>query len=216
MLHVSDTELTVPGKSLGIDLRHDLNCFVDEKAVYATVSGLAKTGKDNVRIVPLKGSYLPCGGDLVIGVVTEVLAGGWFVDIDSPYSSYISGEEATSDPLRTDLRRFYEVGDVVSGIVSNVNEVFSFNIIKPWKLLNGLIVNVNPVKIPRVIGKKRSMLNMIKDKTGCKIVVGQNGLVWIKGDRIQLVIDVLRRIERESHIPGLTNRISTMLDDRLR
>ena len=50
------------------------------------------------------------------------------------------------------------------------------------KFKGGIIVDIAPTKVPRLIGKKGSMINMIKDKTKCKIVVGQNGLVWVKGD----------------------------------
>ena len=67
--------------------------------------------------------------------------------------------------------------------------------------------------MPRLIGKKGSMINMIKDKTGCKIVVGQNGLVWVKGkqEMEQIVKDTIKLIEKEAHTSGLTDRIKNRL-----
>lgn len=57
------------------------------------------------------------------------------------------------------------------------------------------------------------MINMIKDKTKCKIVVGQNGLVWVKGDEDmeQLTREVIHLIEEEAHTSGLTNKIKNKL-----
>jgi exosome complex component RRP4 len=54
---------------------------------------------------------------------------------------------------------------------------------------------------------------MIKDKTKCKIVVGQNGLVWVKGneDMEQLTREIIHLIEAEAHTSGLTNKIKNKL-----
>ena len=81
------------------------------------------------------------------------------------------------------------------------------------KFKGGIIVDIAPTKVPRLIGKKGSMINMIKDKTGCKIVVGQNGLVWVKGkqDMEQIVKDTIKLIEKEAHTSGLTDRIKNRL-----
>ena len=55
---------------------------------------------------------------------------------------------------------------------------------------------------------------MIKDATGCSISVGQNGLVWINGsaDGELLAVNAIRKIEAESHLSGLTDRIKEFLD----
>ena len=37
------------------------------------------------------------------------------------------------------------------------------------KLEGGMIISVNPHKVPRIIGKEGSMVKMIKDSTGCII-----------------------------------------------
>ena len=81
------------------------------------------------------------------------------------------------------------------------------------KFRGGIIVDIAPTKVPRLIGKKGSMINMIKDKTQCKIVVGQNGLVWVKGDEDmeQLTREVIHTIEKEAHTSGLTNKIKNYL-----
>ncbi len=57
------------------------------------------------------------------------------------------------------------------------------------------------------------MINMIKDKTNCKIIVGQNGLVWVKGDEDmeQLTKEIIHMIEAEAHTSGLTNKVKNKL-----
>ncbi|MCK4435535.1 RNA-binding protein, partial [Candidatus Bathyarchaeota archaeon] len=63
-------------------------------------------------------------------------------------------------------------------------------------------------------GRKGSMISMIKRETGCHILLGQNGLVLISGKNPEdnrLAIIAIRKIEKESHTSGLTNRVTEML-----
>ena len=56
-------------------------------------------------------------------------------------------------------------------------------------------------------------LSMIKTETNCQLIVGQNGLAWISGepkDEI-LAVAAIRKIEEESHISGLTERVKEFL-----
>ncbi len=166
---------------------------------------------NKVRIIPSSGTYIPQEGDIVIGVIKNILPGRWAVDINSAYECYLSSE-GISRELKGNLDRYYRVGDVISAKVSEVNEVYSTQIIGPRKMENGIIVNVNPKRVSRVVGKKKSMLNMIKEKTGCKIVVGQNGRIWIKGEKSEFVAEIIKRIESEALTVGLTDRIKKLLE----
>jgi len=81
----------------------------------------------------------------------------------------------------------------------------------------GKIIDVTPSKVPRIIGKQGSMIKMIKEGTGCNIVVGQNGKVWIKGERIEDEVkatEVILKIEQESHTQGLTDTIKSILEGK--
>ena len=56
---------------------------------------------------------------------------------------------------------------------------------------------------------------MIKEATGTKISVGQNGLVWVSGEDASkelLAVHAIQKIEAESHISGLTDRIKAFLE----
>ena len=82
------------------------------------------------------------------------------------------------------------------------------------KLKGGRIIEVDTHKVPRIIGKQGSMVMMIKDATNCNISVGQNGLIWIDGEPMSelLAIQAIRKIEAESHLSGLTEKIKDFLE----
>ena len=58
---------------------------------------------------------------------------------------------------------------------------------------------------------------MIKDETKCDIIVGQNGVVWVKGDpKMERVAEkVINMIEDQAHTSGLTDRVRNMLSELL-
>ncbi|HEY0196181.1 MAG TPA: KH domain-containing protein, partial [Methanobacterium sp.] len=85
------------------------------------------------------------------------------------------------------------------------------------KFRDGILIYITPTKVPRLIGKKGSMINMIKDETKCEVVVGQNGVVWVKGDpSMERVAEkVVNMIEQQAHTSGLTDRVRNMLFELL-
>jgi exosome complex component RRP4 len=77
-------------------------------------------------------------------------------------------------------------------------------------------MRVTPTKIPRVIGKKGSMISMIKQETGCQIILGVNGVVLVTGKNLadeELAMMAIQKIEAESHTSGLTDRITQLLKE---
>jgi exosome complex component RRP4 len=84
------------------------------------------------------------------------------------------------------------------------------------KITRGQIIKITPTKIPRVIGRKGSMISMIKQETGCQIILGLNGVILVTGKTLedeQLAIMAINKIEEESHTSGLTDRITQMLKE---
>ena len=212
MLNVKDRDLVIPGQLLGRDLYHDLNCFRVNDQVYSSVEGMIRVNGERIKLIPSAGRYLPKRDDVIIGVVTDVLIGRFLVDINSPYTGYMRGEEVSRDVLREDLSQYFKVGDIITAKISDVDEVYSCQLIRPWGVKGGLIIDVNPKRVPRIVGKKKSMLNMIKEKTGCKIIVGQNGKVWINEGDVNLAIKAIKRIERYAQVQGLTDMMAEILD----
>jgi len=168
----------------------------------------------------MSGIYLPNIGDKIVGIVESTEVSGWFVNINSPYSAYLPLAEAVDefvDTQRTDISRFFDVDSIIFCTISKVTKnktiQASMRNIGSRKLYGGITIKVTPTKIPRIIGKAGSMISLIKEKTGCEIIAGQNGIVWMRGERKDKAIEAIMTIEKESHIVGLTEKIEKMLNE---
>jgi exosome complex component RRP4 len=212
-------KFVLPGELIvdSIDFLPGKNCYRMGNGIYSKRIGLVYTKGRVVEVVPLSGVYTPEVGDMIIGEVKEVQYSGWVIDINSPYSAFLplSGVREYIDPAKTDLSRIYSPGDMIYGKVSIVSALKTVQISmqdpRARKLRGGRIVKITSVKVPRLIGKQGSMINLIKEKTGCKIIVGQNGLIWIDGGNIDLAVSAIKEVEEKSHTDGLTNHIERML-----
>jgi exosome complex component RRP4 len=57
---------------------------------------------------------------------------------------------------------------------------------------------------------------MIKQETGCQIILGLNGVILVTGKNLEdeeLAIMAIKKIEEESHTSGLTDRITQLLKE---
>ncbi len=128
-------------------------------------------------------------------------------------------KDATSEFIQrgADLTQFFALGEWLVAKIVNVTsqKLIDVSMKGPGlrKLKGGRVIRVNPQKVPRIIGKDGSMVTLIKESTGCNIIVGQNGLVWLDGaPEAQLLVEkTIRKIEEESHLTGLTERIGAFL-----
>ena len=217
MIYVEDKNLVIPGQILADDEYYPgRGTFKENGKVCSSLIGLVSLRNKKIRVIPLKSKYVPKKGDVVIGKIDDVRFSMWDVDINSPYSGILPAFEVFGRDKK-ELNKVYDVGDVLFLRVIDVDEVKKAKLgLKGrglGKFKGGIIVDISPTKVPRLIGKKGSMINMIKNKTNCKIVVGQNGLVWVKGneDMEQLTREIIHTIEVEAHTSGLTNKIKNKL-----
>ena len=217
MIYVENKDLVIPGQVLADDEYYSgRGTFKENGKVCSSLMGLVSLRNKKIRVIPLKSKYVPKKGDVVIGKINDVRFSMCDVDINSPYSGILPAFEVFGREKK-ELNKVYDVGDVLFLRVVDVDEIKKAKLgLKGrgmGKFKGGIIVDIAPTKVPRLIGKKGSMINMIKDKTKCKIVVGQNGLVWVKGDgdMEQLTKNVIHLIEAEAHTSGLTNKIKNKL-----
>ena len=212
-------ELVLPGDKIieSMEYLPGRNCFRDGNSIYSKRLGIVYYKGRVIEVIPLSGIYMPEVEDMIIGEVKEAERNGWTIDINSPYEAFLplAGVREFIDPMKTDLSKIYAAGEVVYGKVSMVSPSKSIHISmkdpKARKFTNGRIVKISPVKVPRVIGKQGSMINLIKDKTGCRISVGQNGVIWMQGEKENLAAKAIQIIEEKSHIEGLTDYIQKIL-----
>jgi len=215
-------EIVTPGDLLAEgDYKAGSNTYKLGNKIYASRPGLVEYNGKEVRVVALNAFYIPSVGDLVIGKVVEVNVNGWVVDINSPYSAILRASdvlERSFKPQRDELTEILDTGDLLIAKITSFDRTRAPTLTMRerglGKITRGQIVKITPTKIPRVIGRKGSMINMLKKETGCRITVGQNGLILILGRKIEderLAIQAIRKIEHEAHTSGLTDRVAEMI-----
>ncbi|WP_338601149.1 exosome complex RNA-binding protein Rrp4 [Sulfolobus tengchongensis] len=192
---------------------------------YSTVVGLFDVKDTQFEIIPLEGSfYYPKIGDIVIGLIEDVEIYGWVVDIKAPYKAYLPALNLLGRPVNVgeDLRRYLDVGDYIIARIENfdrtVDPVLSVKGKDLGRISNGTVIEIMPVKVPRVIGKNKSMYETLTSKSGCSMLVANNGRIWANcPSRLseEILIEAIRKIENESHIKGLTDRIKQFIEEKL-
>ena len=220
---VKEREIVVPGQELadGMDYLPSEGAFREGDKIISSKLGLFNLDGRLIKVIPLGGKYIPKKNDTVIGRVTDVGFSGWRVDFGWAFNMNVSLKEGSRDfiPNDADLSQYYAPGDLV---VAKIIKVMSSKIIDASlkmpgcrKLGTGRLIEVESSRVPRIIGKQGSMISMIKDATGCNVVVGQNGLVWIAGtdpENERKAEETIRKIENEAHSEGLTDKISAYLN----
>ncbi len=194
-----------------------VNTYVENGNVYARVLGLLDKTETTVRVIPLKGRYIPSLNDTVIGIVKEVTANGWIIDINSPYMAFLPIPENPDMKVNKRPNEVLDIGDAIIAKVMNIDPKMKVTLTMKDKLCRairlGRIVIINPTRVPRVIGKKGSMIKLLKSELDIQIIVGQNGLIWLNGDRrkVSIAEEAIYLIELEAHTEGLTDRIAEFI-----
>jgi len=181
--------------------------------------GLAEESNRLVKIIPLSGVYSPRRGNVVIGKVENITFNGWVIDIGTAESAFLPLTEVPRYVNKDVLDEVMDIGDMAVVKIWGINKRGIDLSIKSrglGRIEEGLIIEINPHKVPRVIGKEGSMIKMIKDETNCNITVGQNGLVWIKGDKIEDELKAKKAIlfvSEKSFITGLTDELKKWFEE---
>lgn len=212
-------EIVIPSQLLGEikNKKAGRGTFVENGKIHAEVLGILNNNSNYINVTPLKGRYDPVEKDFVIGIVEEPMASSWLVDINAAYPALLHVNEVPWDVDFGETERYLNHGDSIMAKVLQVDQEkklqITLNDRNLYKIKGGQIINVEPSKVPRIIGKKGSMISLLKKYTKCRIFVGQNGRIWIDGDDdgVKKVIDTINMIEDEALSYGLTNKIEELL-----
>ncbi|MHA1748099.1 MAG: KH domain-containing protein, partial [Promethearchaeota archaeon] len=114
----------------------------------------------------------------------------------------------------------FNIGDILIAKILSADRLNSPELTTVGKYLgkknNGIVISIDPPKIPRVIGREGSMIKNLKNLTKSTIFVTQNGRIWLKAEDIaheRLLVDAIRKIEREAHTVGLTDRMVDYIEN---
>ena len=220
-IKVEHKAVVIPGQVLanGMDYLPGEETYRDGDAIRAKILGLANVSGRVMKVTALSGPYMPKVGDTIIGKVSDILMSGWRVQTGTPYSAMLNVRDATQRFVRKgeDLSKILEIGDYVVAKITNVTaqNLIDLTMKEPglFRIRNGRIIQVAAQKVPRIIGKRGSMISLLKRYTGCKVVVGQNGSVLLDGavEKEALATKVIRMIEELAHQSGLTEKIEAHL-----
>lgn len=216
-------EIVAPGETIAEGMSYipgNGTYRLDDNVVSERI-GIVKVNNKIIKVIPLSGPYIPKVNDLIVAKVTDTTGRGWKLEYGGPNSALLGTRETNFGRLKPSDRvtDIMDIGQYVALKIDKLaNNMFALCTMKGpkcRKLDGGRVIEVDSTKVPRIIGRKGSMIGMIKGEMDTDIVVGINGLIWLNGNYINEVIAIkaIRKIENESHLSGLTDKIKEFLTE---
>ncbi|MDC4230843.1 MAG: exosome complex RNA-binding protein Rrp4 [Nitrosopumilus sp.] len=204
--------------------RPEQNVILDGNKIIATAIGISEIYDDSVKVIPLTGKYIPKIDDLVIGKVTSHTSLSWELDINSCYVGFLPAQDvfgrdfsAFADELTSKLK----VGDLVAARIANFDRtrdpLVTIADRDLGKIDSGALVQISPSKVPRLIGKKGTMIQTIEMATNAAITIGQNGWVVVSCESPEGLLKAKKAIQmvnEKAHIANLTDQVKEMLESK--
>ncbi len=202
--------------------RPDQNTTMDGNRIIATTIGISEIYDDTVRVIPLTGMYYPKINDLVIGKVVSHTSLSWELDINSCYVGFLPAQDVFGRDFSAhanELTSKLDKGDLVAARIANFDRtrdpLVTISDRELGKIDSGELVSISSSKVPRLIGKRGTMIQTIEMATGATITIGQNGWVVVScenPDGLLKAKKAIQMIEEQAHIANLTDRIKSMLE----
>ena len=202
--------------------RPEQNVILDGERIIATAVGTSEIYDDTVRVISLTGKYIPKINDLVIGKVLSHSSLSWELDINSSYVGFLPAADvfgrdfsAHADELNSKLKK----GDLVVARIANSDRsrdpLLTISDRELGKIESGELVKISPSKVPRLIGKRGTMIQTIEMASGAIITIGQNGWIVVScenSDGLLKAIKAIQMVEKQAHIANLTDKVKSMLE----
>jgi exosome complex component RRP4 len=213
----------LPGdKIIEGNFRPLMNVIKTGNAIIATRIGIAEAGRDGIKVIPLSGVYIPRVNDIVIGKITDHSSLSWEVDINSCFSAHLPAQDVFGrdfSPARDDMNRQLATGDLITARIIAFDRtrdpMLTVQDKDLGKIPRGELLKISATRVPRLIGKRGSMIQTIEQATQTRIMIGQNGIIVVTGKRLdgtQLAIRAIKMVEEEAHMSNLTQRIKILLN----
>ena len=219
---MSENQFVLPGDVIVTgDYKLEQNVILEGNKVMSTAIGFSEIKNDIVSVKPLTGFYIPKTDDLVVGKIISYNAFSWEIDINSYYSGVLTASDIFGKdylPSRDDLSLKLKIGDNILTRIVNIGSREPFLTIAGenlGKIDSGELIKISPTKIPRLIGKYGSMIQVIEASTNATITVGQNGLIVVSCEETNGLLKALaavRMIDEQAHLVDLTDRVKKMLE----
>ena len=204
--------------------RPEQNVILDGNKIIATTIGISEIYDDSVKVIPLTGMYIPKIDDLVIAKVNSHTSLSWELDINSCYVGFLPAQDvfgrdfsAHADELSSKLK----TGDLVAARIANFDRtrdpLVTISDRDLGQIDSGELVEISPSKVPRLIGKRGTMIQMIEMATDAAITIGQNGWVVISCESPEGLLKAKKAIQmvnEQAHVANLTDQVKEMLESK--
>ena len=202
--------------------RPEQNVILEGEKIISTTIGISEIYEDSVRVITLTGKYIPKIDDLVIGKVNSHTSLSWELDINSCYVGFLPAQDvfgrdfsAHADELSTKLK----TGDLVAARIANFDRtrdpLVTISDRDLGAIDSGELVKISPSKVPRLIGKRGSMIQMIEMATNAAVTIGQNGWVVVSCESPEGLLKAkkaIKMVDQKAHVANLTDQIKEMLE----
>jgi len=204
--------------------RPEANVILDGNKIISTSIGITEIYDDSVRVIPLTGKYIPKINDLVIGKVLSHTSLSWELDINSCYVGFLPAQDvfgrdfsAHADELSSKLK----TGDLVAARIANFDRtrdpLITISDRDLGKIDSGALVKISPSKVPRLIGKRGTMIQQIEMATDAAITIGQNGWVVVSCESPEGLLKAkkaIQMVDEKAHVANLTDQVKEMLESK--
>jgi exosome complex component RRP4 len=198
-----------------------MNVIKKENSIISTRIGIAESSRDGIRVIPLSGIYIPRINDIVIGKIIDNSSLSWEVDINSCFSAHLPAQDVFGrdfSPARDDMKKRFAPGDLLTARIIAFDRtrdpMLSIQERDLGKILHGEFLKISSTRVPRLIGKRGSMIQTIEQATQTKILIGQNGILVVSGQNqgISLAFQAIKMVEDEAHTSNLTQKVKDLLN----
>ncbi|MGC2483537.1 MAG: exosome complex RNA-binding protein Rrp4 [Nitrososphaeraceae archaeon] len=213
----------IPGdKIVDGNFRPLMNVIRIGDSIISTRIGIAEAGRDGIKVIPLSGVYIPRINDIVIGKIVDRSSLSWDVDINSCFSAHLPAQDVFGrdfSPARDDMNREMATGDLITARIIAFDRtrdpMLTVQDRDLGKIPRGESLKISATRVPRLIGKRGSMIQTIEQATQTRVIIGQNGVVVVTGRSqggIELAVKAIKMVEEEAHTSNLTQRIKVLLN----
>jgi len=204
--------------------RPEQNVILEGNKIISTTIGISEIYDDSAKVISLTGKYLPKIKDLVIGKVISHTSLSWELDINSCYVGFLPASDvfgrdfsAHADELSSKLK----AGDLVAARIANFDRtrdpLITISDRDLGKIDSGDLIKISPSKVPRLIGKRGTMIQTIETATNAVITIGQNGWVVVSCENPEGLLKAKKAIQMVNdyaHVANLTDQVQEMLESK--
>ena len=218
----AEQRLVTPGMVVGPSSgkRAGSGMIAENNEFIATRVGWLHEQNNVVSVSPINSAYMPRSGDLIVGFVAEVRNNLWFFDVNGPFQALLPMSLAPWKVEFGSTRKHLGIGDAALARIQEVDEthnmVLTMKGVGLRRLNEGAVLSIPVNLIDTLRGDNNSMVSRIRDITDCRIIVGDNGRVWVhgSGDDMRVTRELIQTLNEDGHKNTFESAVEALENER--